>query len=136
MKLGAIIAVGVIVIALAVIIGVVYLLGTKLKEKGKIERIKIVCETLRKTQKDPIIHKDEVESLLKNEIQEEIKKEIKNCIKGYLRTAGFHLLACGRGILFSKVSLLDAVSKKHSDWLERILRLIYNNGGFLVPIRW
>ena len=74
MKLGAIIAVGVIVIALAVIIGVVYLLGTKLKEKGKIERIKIVCETLRKTQKDPIIHKDEVESLLKN--------EIKNCIKG------------------------------------------------------
>lgn len=82
LKLGAIIAVGVIVIALAVIIGVVYLLGTKLKEKGKIERIKIVCETLRKTQKDPIIHKDEVESLLKNEIQEEIKKEIKNCIKG------------------------------------------------------
>lgn len=73
---------GAIVIALAVIIGVVYLLGTKLKEKGKIERIKIVCETLRKTQKDPIIHKDEVESLLKNEIQEEIKKEIKNCIKG------------------------------------------------------
>ena len=56
--------------------------------------------------------------------------------EGYLRTAGFHLLACGRGILFSKVSLLDAVSKKHSDWLERILRLIYNNGGFLVPIRW
>lgn len=82
LKLGAIIAVGVIVIALAVIIGVVYLLGTKSKEKGKIERIKIVCETLRKTQKDPIIHKDEVESLLKNEIQEEIKKEIKNCIKG------------------------------------------------------
>ena len=40
LKLGAIIAVGVIVIALAVIIGVVYLLGTKLKEKGKIERIK------------------------------------------------------------------------------------------------
>ena len=61
LKLGAIIAVGVIVIALAVIIGVVYLLGTKLKEKGKIERIKIVCETLRKTQKDPIIHKDEVQ---------------------------------------------------------------------------
>ena len=82
LKLGAIIAVGVIVITLAVIIGVVYLLGTKLKEKGKIERIKIVCETLRKTQKDPIIDKDEVESLLKNEIQEEIKKEIKNCIKG------------------------------------------------------
>ena len=72
MKLGAIIAVGVIVIALAVIIGVVYLLGTKLKEKGKIERIKIVCETLRKTQKDPIIHKDEVESLLKT-INEQIQ---------------------------------------------------------------
>lgn len=54
----------------------------KIKRKGKIERIKIVCETLRKTQKDPIIDKDEVESLLKNEIQEEIKKEIKNCIKG------------------------------------------------------
>ena len=72
MKLGAIIAVGVIVIALAVIIGVVYLLGTKLKEKGKIERIKIVCETLRKTQKDPIIDKDEVESLLKT-INEQIQ---------------------------------------------------------------
>ena len=57
-------------------------------------------------------------------------------IEGYLRTAGFYLLACGPDILFSKVSLLDAVRKKHSDWLERILRLIYNNGGFLVPIRW
>ena len=92
MKLGAIIAVGVIVIALAVIIGVVYLLGTKLKEKGKIERIKIVCETLRKTHKDPIIHKDEVESLLKNEIQEEIKKEIKNCIKGEKSHSSVRLL--------------------------------------------
>ena len=57
-------------------------------------------------------------------------------IEGYLRTAGFYLLACGPDILFSKVSLLDAVRKKHSDWLERILRLIYNSGGFLVPIRW
>lgn len=77
MKLGAIIAVGVIVIALAVIIGVVYLLGTKLKEKGKIERIKIVCETLRKTQKDPIIHKDEVESLLKMRYKKKSKKRLK-----------------------------------------------------------
>lgn len=57
-------------------------------------------------------------------------------IEGYLRTAGFYLLACGPDILFSKVSLLDAVRKKHSDWLERILHLIYNSGGFLVPIRW
>ncbi len=57
-------------------------------------------------------------------------------IQGYLRTIGYTHLDLGEDILFSQVSLLDVIRNKYQDWLEKILRLIYNSGGFLVPIRW
>ena len=57
-------------------------------------------------------------------------------IEGYLRNAGYSIFEFGEDILFSKVSLLEALRKKHQNWLEIVLRLIYNTGGFLVPIPW
>lgn len=57
-------------------------------------------------------------------------------IEGYLRSTGYSIFRLGEGILFSKGSLLDAIRKKYQNWLEIILRLIYNSGGFLVPIPW
>lgn len=56
-------------------------------------------------------------------------------IQGYLRTIGFNLLELGKDFLFSKDSLLDAIRNKYQNWLEKVLRLIYNSGGFLVPSR-
>jgi len=57
-------------------------------------------------------------------------------IQGYLRTIGYSLFGLGEDFLFSQDSLLDAIRNKYQNWLEKILRLIYNSGGFLVPIRW
>lgn len=57
-------------------------------------------------------------------------------IEGYLRSTGYSIFRLGGGVLFSKGSLLDAIRKKFQNWLEIILRLIYNSGGFLVPIPW
>ncbi len=57
-------------------------------------------------------------------------------IEGYLRSAGYSIFRLGEGVLFSKGSLLEAIRKKYQSWLEIILRLIYNSGGFLVPIPW
>ena len=57
-------------------------------------------------------------------------------IEGYLRSAGYSIFRLGEGVLFSKGSLLEAIRKKYQNWLEIILRLIYNSGGFLVPIPW
>lgn len=57
-------------------------------------------------------------------------------IEGYLRFAGQTFLQLGKEILFSGGSLLDSIRNRYPDWLERVLRLIYNSGGFLVPIRW
>lgn len=57
-------------------------------------------------------------------------------LNGYLRTIGYSILRLGGDILFSPVSLLDEIRNKYQNWLELILRLIYNSGGFLVPIRW
>lgn len=57
-------------------------------------------------------------------------------IQGYLRTIGYTHLGLGEDIVFSQNSLLDVIRNKYQDWLEKILRLIYNSGGFLVPIRW
>ena len=36
----------------------------------------------------------------------------------------------------ASVSLLDSFRNQYQNWLEIILRQIYNSGGFLVPIRW
>ena len=53
-------------------------------------------------------------------------------MEGYLRTAGYQILNLGEGFLFSSDSLLDKIRNRYQNWLEQLLRLIYNSGGFLV----
>lgn len=57
-------------------------------------------------------------------------------IEGFLRNAGERILGLGEAFLFSSASLLDAVRKTQQNWLESILRIIYNSGGFLPSISW
>ena len=63
-------------------------------------------------------------------------KENLQRMEGYLRTAGYQILKMGEKVLFTSSSMLDEIRNKYPNWLELILRLIYNSGGFLVPIRW
>lgn len=56
-------------------------------------------------------------------------------IEGYLRLAGLCLLGFDEGILEPGVSLLSTIRNHTQSWLERILRIIYNSGGYLVPVR-
>lgn len=57
-------------------------------------------------------------------------------MEGYLRTVGYQILNLGEELLFTSDLLLNKIRNRHQNWLELILRLIYNSGGFLVPIRW
>jgi hypothetical protein len=57
-------------------------------------------------------------------------------IEGYLRSTGCSIFGLGRDLLFSQVSLLETIRCEHRNWLEIILRLVYNFGGSLVPIPW
>ena len=57
-------------------------------------------------------------------------------IEGFLRNAGYRILGLGEELLFSHASLLDTIRQTHQDWLERILRIIYNSGGFLPAVPW
>ena len=57
-------------------------------------------------------------------------------IEGYLRTAGYQILNLGEELLFTPDLLLNKIRNRCQNWLELILRLIYNSGGFLTPIRW
>ena len=57
-------------------------------------------------------------------------------MEGYLRSAGYSIYGLGRELLFSRVSLLETIRSKHRNWLEIILRLVYNSGGSLIPIPW
>ena len=57
-------------------------------------------------------------------------------IEGYLRTVGYQILDLGEELLFTSDLLLNKIRNRHQNWLELILRLIYNSGGFLTPIRW
>ena len=57
-------------------------------------------------------------------------------IEGYLRTVGYQILNLGEELLFTSDLLLNKIRNRHQNWLELILRLIYNSGGFLMPIRW
>lgn len=57
-------------------------------------------------------------------------------IEGYLRTAGYQILNLGEELLFTSDLLLNKIRNRYQNWLELILRLIYNSGGFLTPIRW
>ena len=52
-------------------------------------------------------------------------------IEGYLRNAGYSILGLGKDILFADQSLLEAVRIKYLNWLEKIIRIVYNSGGFL-----
>lgn len=55
-------------------------------------------------------------------------------IDGYLKSIGNRLLGMGEGLLSSLVCLLDQLRHSNHCWLEAILRMIYNSGGFLVPL--
>ena len=57
-------------------------------------------------------------------------------MEGFLRNAARSFFQLGEEILFSKDSLLEAIRKKYQNWLEIVIRLIYNSGGSLVPIPW
>ena len=57
-------------------------------------------------------------------------------MEGYLRNAGYRILGLGKDILFSDQPLLRSVRNKHHNWLEKILRIIYNSGGFLPAYYW
>ena len=55
--------------------------------------------------------------------------------------AGCGLMGCsifglGKDLLFSQVSLLEAIRCEHRNWLEIMPRLFYNFGGSLVSIPW
>lgn len=54
-------------------------------------------------------------------------------IDGYLKSVGHRLLGLGEGFLYSNVSLLETLRSSNSCWLEAVLRMIYNSGGFLEP---
>lgn len=54
-------------------------------------------------------------------------------IDGYLKSVGHRLLGLGEEFLRSNVSLLGTLRSMNGCWLEAILRMIYNSGGFLEP---
>ena len=54
-------------------------------------------------------------------------------IDGYLKSVGYRLLGWGEETLASRISLLETLRSSNSCWLEAILRMIYNSGGFLEP---
>ena len=57
-------------------------------------------------------------------------------IEGYLRRAGMEILGLEEELLTSRASLLEAIRKRHRNWLEIIQRIIINSGGRLAPIPW
>ncbi len=59
-------------------------------------------------------------------------KENHDNIEGSLRRAGHTILGLGERILSSPGSLLEAIRTRYQNWLEIILRVIYNSGGNLV----
>lgn len=53
-------------------------------------------------------------------------------IDGYLKSVGYRLLGFSEELLNSGMSLLTELRSSIPEWLETILRFIYNPGGFLV----
>ena len=53
-------------------------------------------------------------------------------IDGHLKSVGYRLLGFGEELLNASMSLLDKLRSSNEEWLETILRFIYNSGGFLV----
>lgn len=54
-------------------------------------------------------------------------------IEGYLKSIGHRLLGFAQELLESRISLLKKIRLSNHCWLEAILRMIYNSGGFLEP---
>ena len=52
-------------------------------------------------------------------------------IDGYLKSIGHRLLGFGQELLESRISLLEKIRSSNGCWLEAIIRMIYNSGGFL-----
>lgn len=57
-------------------------------------------------------------------------------IEGYLRNAGYSIWGLGKDFLYSDQSLLRSVREIYINWLEKIIRVIYNSGGFLPAFYW
>lgn len=55
-------------------------------------------------------------------------------IEGYMKSLGYRLLELSEDFLSSEISLVTSLRELSGFWLEKILRTIYNSGGFLVPI--
>ena len=53
-------------------------------------------------------------------------------IEGYLSSVGYRLLDLGEELLKSSVPLLEKLRSSNGEWLETVLRFIYNSGGFPV----
>jgi hypothetical protein len=54
-------------------------------------------------------------------------------IDGYLKSIGYRFLGFSQKLLDSRISLLEELRSSNGSWLEAILRMIYNSGGFLTP---
>lgn len=52
-------------------------------------------------------------------------------IDGYLKSIGYCFLGFRDGLLNTRLSLLEKLRSLNDRWLEAILRMIYNSGGFL-----
>ena len=55
-------------------------------------------------------------------------------IDGYLKSAGCRLPGFSTELLESRMPLLDKLRSSQPEWLETLLRFLYNSGGFLVPV--
>ena len=62
-------------------------------------------------------------------------KQNRTDIDGYMKSVGYRLLEYGEELLYSTVSLLDAMMSSVDHWLAVLLRTIYNSGGWLQPLR-
>ena len=55
-------------------------------------------------------------------------------IEGYLKSVGYRLLGYSIELLETRMSLLDKLRSSQPEWLEMLLRFLYNSGGFLAPV--
>ncbi len=56
-------------------------------------------------------------------------------IEGALRRAGYWLAARFEDLLSSNESLLEAIRSRYSNWLEIMIKIIYNSGNSIPPLR-
>lgn len=53
-------------------------------------------------------------------------------IENYLNSVGYHLLGFDDGLRKPSILLLEKFRSFNREWLETLLRFIYNSGGFLI----